>query len=116
MSCNILQVLVTVLPDENCNPETQSYIATSNSPLPTVFTGASSPHNNHNSPIQLHTNIEGTLTTILATWINSTIVIRRIHGYLGVTLHVTGRMAFESEGLCTGCPRHQFISKYWVAH
>ena len=44
--------------------------------------------------------------TLLAPWINTTVVIRRHADLLAITLQVPGHLAFESEGLCRGCPAH----------
>lgn len=90
---------------------TNSYVAYRNMPLPTHLAGMES-HNNTASPLQLRMSEGGAVVTIVATWLNTTIAIRQMSGFLAVTAQVTGHMAFESEGLCTaGCPTHQYIGK-----
>ena len=105
-----MQVKVIVNASGTCNPERRLYVAVNNMPLPDTFTEA----DNGNTSLQLHVDDSGTVASILAPWINSTIIIRRISGFLSVSLQVTGHLAFESEGLCTGCPRHQYIGEYFV--
>ena len=74
-----------------------------------TFSGEPSPYVNGNSALQLHLGSDGSVVTILATWMNTTIVIRRLAELLSVTLQVPGQMSFDSEGLCVGCPRHQLL-------
>lgn len=99
----------------DCNSKTRSYVAYPNMPLPINFIGTSGTHNNTGLPLQLHMSEDGTVITIIATWLDTTIAIRQMDGFLAVTLQVTGEMAFESEGLCTaGCPVYQYIGRWWV--
>lgn len=95
----LLQVNVTFLPHP-CSPEAVSYVA-STSLLPTSLPdGAYAPF------LQL-TVENGTMASILAPWINTTIVIHRAFGYLTVTLQVPEPLTREREvgGLCSdGCP------------
>lgn len=96
------QVNITFSP-HLCSPQHVTYFADSSLPLPSTFEDDSTPRNT-NSPLQLTVN--GNVASILATWLNTTIVLRQYAGYLSVTVQVPGMLAFESEGLCTGCPAH----------
>lgn len=52
------------------------------------------------------------MVTLTATWLNSTVIIRKMAGYLAVTVKVTGQLAFESDGLCsTRCPANQYVGQ-----
>lgn len=115
-TCNILsnvythlQVNVTFFRSGNCLEETKSYVASLDSTLSQTFTDQTST-NNTASNLQLSVDPNGNLVTILATWINTTIVIRRYADLLSVTLQVPGHLAFESDGLCRGCPAHAYLN------
>lgn len=100
----LLQVNVTFLP-HLCSPEALSYVATTSS-LPTSLPdGAYAPF--------LHLTVENAATaTILAPWINTTIVIRRAFGHLTVTIQVPEPLTREAEvgGLCSaGCPAFTWV-------
>ena len=95
------QVNIT-FPPHPCSPR-RAYFADASFPLPSTFADGSTPLNTNN-PLQLTVN--GNVASILATWLNTTIVLRQYAGYLSVTIQVPGMLAFESEGLCTGCPAH----------
>lgn len=74
------------------------------------FINANGPHSNLNSSLQLYLTEDRSIATIRATWINTTIIIRKIAGYLAVTLHIPLEIAIHSEGLCTGgCPPQQYV-------
>lgn len=79
------------------------------SPLPTTFTD-STVTDPQNSALLLQVDEDGSLATLLALWVNATIVIRRHEGFLSVTLQVPGRVSFQSDGLCTGCPPHAYVN------
>lgn len=88
--------------------ETKSYVAFADSPLSPNFTDHTSPDSNTcGSTLQMNMdpNDDG-VVTLLAPWINTTVVIRRHANLLAVTLQVPGHLAFESDGLCRGCPAH----------
>ena len=109
-----LKVNVTFYRSANCLGETKSYVVTlddddEDSPLPQNFTDQSVP-NNCSANLQLIINSDGTGVSLLATWINSTIVIRKYANHLGVTIQVPGHLGFESDGLCRGCPAHAYFN------
>ena len=89
--------------------ETKSYVATLDSPLPQNFSDHSVP-NNCSANLQLIVSSDSTAVSLLATWINTTIVIRKHANLLGVTVQVPGHLAFESNGLCRGCPAHAYFN------
>lgn len=96
----------------NCLGETKSYVVTlddDDSPLPQNFTDQSVP-NNCSANLQLIINSDGSGVSLLATWINSTVVIRKHANHLGVTIQVPGHLGFESDGLCRGCPAHAYFN------
>ena len=100
----------TVLPQVNvtfsshsCSPQ-RTYIADSSLPLPSTFADGST-----SSSDALQLTVGNNVTSLLATWLNTTIVLRQYAGYLSVTIQLPGHQAFESEGLCTGCPPHTHI-------
>ena len=95
----------------SCLGETKSYVATFNSSLPQTFSDLTLP-SNCSANLQLQVNQEGTLATLMAPWINTTVIIRRSPGsnVLAVILQVPGRLGFESDGLCTGCPAHSHLA------
>ena len=89
----------------SCSPR-RTYIAKSSLPLPSTFTDGSS---SSGGALQLTVDANGTVASLLATWLNTTIVLRQYAGYLSVTIQLPGLQAFESEGLCRGCPTHTHI-------
>lgn len=91
----------------SCLSETKSYIAFANSPLSPNFTDDTAP-NGCGSTLQMNMDSSdaGGVVTLLAPWINTTVVIRRYADLLAVTLQVPGHLSFESDGLCRGCPAH----------
>lgn len=109
-----VQVNVTFYSSGNCLAETKSYVAFADSPLSPNFTDHTAPNNTNTCGSTLQMNFDpddsggGVVVTLLAPWINTTVVIRR-HAQpdlLAVTLQVPGHLAFESDGLCRGCPAH----------
>ena len=98
------QVNVTFFP-HSCSPR-RTYIAKSSLPLPSTFTDGSS---SSGGALQLTVDANGTVASLLATWLNTTIVLRQYAGYLAVTIQLPGLQAFESEGLCRGCPSHTHL-------
>ena len=89
--------------------ERQSYVAYSGNPLPYSFTGGFFPFN-AGSPLQLNVTSDGTVASLLATWLNMSVIIRNHFGYLSVTVQVPGRLIFDTEGLCNGgCPHHTYL-------
>ena len=103
------QINVTFYRSGNCLGETKSYVATLNSPLPQNFTDLTVP-SNCSANLQLSVDADGSVVSLLATWINTTIVIRRHADLLAVTVQVPGHLAFESDGLCRGCPAHAYFN------
>ena len=102
---------MTFYPSGSCLRETKSYVATSDSPLSQTFSDLTLP-SNCSANLHLQVDNEGTLVTMMAPWINTTVVIRRLpgDGVLAVTVQVPGRLSFESDGLCRGCPAHSHFS------
>lgn len=108
-----VQVKVTFPSSGNCNGVNRSYSAYGEQPLSQLFDCEATPPNNSDSPLQLHLSEGGTVVTLLATWLDTVIVIRKMERFLAITIKVTGRMAFESEGLCnSGCPNHQYVGRF----
>ena len=94
----------------NCLADTKSYVAFANSPLSPNFTDDTAPGtSNCGSTLQMNLDPNGGVVTLLAPWINTTVVIRTHADLLAVTLQVPGHLAFESEGLCRGCPAHAYF-------
>lgn len=98
------QVNVT-FSQHSCSPR-RTYVANSSLPLPSTFTDGSS---SSSGALQLTVDANGTVASLLATWLNTTIVLRQYAGYLSVTIQLPGLQAFESEGLCRGCPPHTHL-------
>ena len=91
------QVNVT-LHSHSCFPHSVSYTATVQEDLPHTVPGLNE---------QLLTVTNGTVATIIAPWINTTIIIHRSQDYLSVTLQVPEPLTRSSDitGLCSeGCP------------
>ena len=106
MNHSHLQVNVTFYRSANCLGETKSYVVTlDDASLPQNFTDHSLP-NNCSANLQLIMNSDGTAVTLLASWINTTVIVRKHANLLGVTVQVPGHLGFESDGLCRGCPAH----------
>ena len=86
----------------NCSPSMLLYIANTTHLPPTFSPGTY-------SPFARLTVENGSLTTLLAPWLNTSIVIRRAFGYLMVSLQVPEPLSRASavDGLCSrGCPTH----------
>lgn len=94
----------------SCLAETKSYVAFANSPLSPNFTDDTAPNTDNTCGSTLQMNMNSTdaggVVTLLAPWINTTVVIRRYADLLAVTLQVPGHLSFQSDGLCRGCPAH----------
>lgn len=88
-----------------CNPTATTYTAYNSMPLASNFTPDSS-----NSVLQLAFGADGSVVTLMATWLNATIIIRQHAEFLSVTLQVPRVMSLEGEGLCTGCPSHMYVN------
>ena len=102
---------MTFYPSGNCLAETKSYVALADSTLSQNFTDQTQPNTNTcGSRLQMNIDPDDTVVTLLATWINTTIVIRRHADLLAITLQVPGHLAFESDGLCRGCPAHTYVN------
>ena len=103
---------MTFYSNGSCLAETKSYVAIANSPLSPDFTDQTTPNttNTCGSMLQMNIDPNGTVVTLLAPWINTTIVIRRHADLLAVTLQVPGHLSFESDGLCRSCPAHAYFS------
>ena len=86
------------LHSHSCSPHSVSYTASVTADLPERVTGLSD---------ELLTVENGTVVTILAPWINTSIVIHRTESHLSLTLQVPEPLTREGEvaGLCSeGCP------------
>ena len=86
----------------NCSPSMLLYVANTTHLPPTLSPGTY-------SPFTRLTVENGSLATLLAPWLNTSIVIRRAFGYLMVSLQVPEPLSRASmaDGLCsTGCPSH----------
>ncbi len=112
-----VQVNVTFYSSGGCLVETKSYVAFADSPLSPNFTDDTAPDTNAcGSTLQMNMDPNdiddtgGGVVTLLAPWINTTVVIRRHANLLAVTLQVPGHLSFESDGLCRGCPAHAFFN------
>ena len=102
---SLLQVKVTFA-QSSCTGE-KSYVATINSSLPQTFTDGYAP-NNLESALQL--KHKGSVVSLLAVWIDTAIIIRKLPDGLSVTMRVPGDLSFFSDGLCRGCPRHAYFN------
>ena len=98
---------MTFYENRYCLRQTKSYVAT-DSLLPQAFTDHTVPNNSY-SNLQLLVNSDGTAVSLLASWINTTVVIRKYADLLGVTVQVPRYVAEESGGLCMGCPAQGFF-------
>lgn len=78
--------------------EGRSYIAESTAALPYTFSDELA----STSALHLWVNNGSTAASILATWLNTSIVIHSYAKYLSVTIQVPGKFIFDSEGLCVG--------------
>ena len=106
MSCMHIYMQVNVTfyrSDDGCLETTKSYIAFEYL-LPSTFADNTIP-NNANSSLEFNRDADGTEVSLLATWINTTVVIRIHADLLAVTVQVPETLAQQSEGgLCKGCP------------
>ncbi len=101
--CHPLQVNVTFF-NHSCS-KGRSYIAESNTLSYTFSDGLAS-----TSALQLRIDNDTTSASILATWLNVSVVIRSYSQYLSVTIQLPGKFIFDSEGLCNGgCPDHSIV-------
>lgn len=92
----------------NCNSVARTYTADNMEPLASEFTPPRS--DNTTSPLQLTLGEDGTVVTLMATWLNTTIIIRQYAQFLSITLQVPGEILLESKGLCTGCPSDLYVN------
>ncbi len=84
-------------------------MATNELPLPLTLTNGQTPDNS-NSALQLKHTANSSAITILAVWINTTIIIRQYGNALSVVVQLPGELSFRSEGLCRGCPKHAYFN------
>ncbi|XP_019849579.1 PREDICTED: uncharacterized serine-rich protein C215.13-like [Amphimedon queenslandica] len=84
---------------------TFNYIATADSPLPDDVSSSNSAVKDIYSPLEVNVDSSKTTASILAPWLNLTVVIRKEGEHLSVVLRLPADLVDESEGLCqTGCP------------
>ncbi len=91
-----------------CNSVVRTYMAYNTEPLSSEFTPPW--EDNSTSPLQLMLGEDGSVVTLMATWLNTTIIIRQYAEFLSITLQVPLEISLESEGLCTGCPSHLYLN------
>ena len=104
----LTKINVTFPSDNSCNPIARSYAAYNSEPLPSEFMPSFTAMEKLTSPLQLVHN--RTVTTLLATWLNTTIIIRQYASFLSISIKVPRKIAVESDGLCKGCPAHHYIN------
>ncbi len=107
-----IQVNITFSPSPCSGAATLSYVATNSASLPLTLTDGRT-LDNSNSPLQLKsstTSANSSVVSLLAVWINTTIIVRRHNDALSVSVYIPGDMSFYSEGLCRGCPRHAYFN------
>ena len=91
-----------------CNPTARTYTVSNSEVFPSNF--MPSQPDNSDSPLQILFGEDRSVVTLLDTWLNATIVIRKYMEFLSVTLQVPSEVSLASEGLCTGCPSHMYIN------
>ncbi len=102
------KINVTINPSD-CDPVAHTYVAQGSLPLseqllpPVENSGVS-------SAVQLTCDTNGTVVTLLVSWLSTAIVIRQYAGFLSITIKVPSQIASESKGLCTGCPFEKYIN------
>lgn len=89
----------------DCNPNPTFYVAYNSELLSSNFSFSGA-----NSTLDLVTYTNGSVVTLFAAWLRTTIIIRQYMEFLSVTLQVPEDISLESEGLCIGCPAHQYIN------
>ena len=92
----------------SCNSVPRTYTADNIEPLVSEFIPPRS--DDTTSPLQLTLGEDGSVVTLMATWLNTTIIIRQYAQFLSITLQVPGEISMESEGLCTGCPSDLYVN------
>lgn len=91
-----------------CNPVERTYAAFNTEPLPSDFAPALA--EGDPSSLQMTFGQDQSVVTLMAPWLNATIIVRQYAQFLSVTLRVPREMSLDSEGLCTGCPSHMYVN------
>ena len=110
---NCLQVNIT-LQDFKCSREaTINYVATAtDNQLPPKFSSDEYVKVKLLDPIDFNINEDRTIATILAPWLNLTIVITKYGDNLGVVLRMPADLGRGAEGLCSSsCPSHASLDE-----
>ena len=78
-----------------------------NDDLPSTFTSDHYIQVKLQDPIDFHVNQNRTVASILAPWLNLTVIVRKHDDMLGVVLRMPADIARNADGLCsTQCPSH----------
>lgn len=102
-----LQVNITLRSTQCTFGATFNYVASAGSPLPSDISTTDATIRSLYHPLEF--NIDGSKTTasILAPWLNLTVIIRKVGDQLSIVLRLPADIMDESEGLCqTGCPNY----------
>ena len=107
----LLQVNITLQDSECTLGATINYVATAtDEKLPATFSSEEYVKVKILDPIDFTIDDNRTVATILAPWLNLTIVVTKYDGYLGVVLRMAADLGFGSEGLCSNsCPAHSVM-------
>lgn len=91
---------------------TINYVASLSDPdLPSTFTSDEYLKVKFLDPLDFNINKDRSIVSIVAPWLNLTIVITKHKEYLGVVLRMPIDLAKNSEGLCSNkCPSHSVLS------
>ena len=102
-----LQVTI-VIPESRCSQRKIYHVSASRNHLPNIFDDGMV----NTDGLQLYVNSNKTSAYIKISWINTTIAVHKLAGFVGVVIQSPQRIADESVGLCSlGCPDH---SKFLV--
>ena len=102
-----LQVNITLRSTQCTFGATFNYVASAGSPLPSDISTTDATIRSLYHPLEF--NIDGSKTTasILAPWLNLTVIIRKVGDQLSIVLRLPADIMDESEGFCqTGCPNY----------
>lgn len=104
---SFLQINITLHSPQCTSRAVFNYVATADKDLPTALHSSDYRIMPLYQPLEFHINPTKTMASILAPWLNLTVIIRRHHNYLSIVMQMPADLLDSSEGLChTGCANH----------
>jgi len=100
---NLIVQVNIVIPESRCSQRKIYRVSASRGHLPTTFDDGT----DNSDGLQLFVNSNKTSAYLKVPWINTTVAVHKLAGFIGVVILSPQIIADESVGLCSlGCPDH----------